>query len=66
MGNLFVVSFSFLFLPIEGMEVDGLTVEEAYFRGRKLQGATISLPEGYSGKLKILSVSSSLKIGSVC
>ncbi|CAK9311635.1 unnamed protein product [Citrullus colocynthis] len=32
-----------------GMEIDGLTVEEAYFRGRKLLGATISLPEGYSG-----------------
>ncbi|KGN66902.1 uncharacterized protein C12B10.15c [Cucumis sativus] len=32
-----------------GIEVDGLNLEEAYFRGRKLQGATISLPEGYSG-----------------
>ncbi|XP_038893586.1 uncharacterized protein C12B10.15c [Benincasa hispida] len=32
-----------------GIEFDGLSVEEAYFRGRKLQGATISLPEGYSG-----------------
>ncbi|XP_023519278.1 uncharacterized protein C12B10.15c [Cucurbita pepo subsp. pepo] len=32
-----------------GIEVDGLSVENAYFRGRKLQGATISLPEGYSG-----------------
>ncbi|KAL3616738.1 hypothetical protein CASFOL_039132 [Castilleja foliolosa] len=32
-----------------GVEVDGLKVEEAYFRGRKLQGTTIPLPEGYSG-----------------
>lgn len=31
------------------VEVDGLRVEEAYFRGRKLQGTTISLPNGYSG-----------------
>ncbi|KAJ4827517.1 hypothetical protein Tsubulata_038363 [Turnera subulata] len=32
-----------------GVEVDGLVVEEANFRGRKLQGATIPLPPGYSG-----------------
>lgn len=32
-----------------GMEVDGLKVEEAYFRGRKLHGTTIAVPEGYSG-----------------
>ncbi|KAF5742355.1 hypothetical protein HS088_TW09G00400 [Tripterygium wilfordii] len=32
-----------------GMEVEGLQVGEAYFRGRKLQGATIPLPHGYSG-----------------
>ncbi|XP_031269886.1 ribonuclease H2 subunit C [Pistacia vera] len=32
-----------------GIEVDGLKVEEAHFRGRKLQGVTISLPDGYSG-----------------
>ncbi|KAL5577601.1 hypothetical protein UlMin_019300 [Ulmus minor] len=32
-----------------GMEVEGLSVDEAQFRGRKLQGTTISLPEGYSG-----------------
>ncbi|PIN02338.1 Ribonuclease H [Handroanthus impetiginosus] len=32
-----------------GMEVDGLQVEEAYFRGRKLHGTTIALPQGYSG-----------------
>ncbi|KAL3833790.1 hypothetical protein ACJIZ3_008526 [Penstemon smallii] len=31
------------------MEVDGLKVEEAHFRGRKLHGTTIALPEGYSG-----------------
>ncbi|XVF25379.1 hypothetical protein REPUB_Repub13aG0207900 [Reevesia pubescens] len=36
--------------PKEGIEIDGLAVEEAHFRGRKLQGATISLPKGYSGK----------------
>ncbi|CAK9187154.1 unnamed protein product [Ilex paraguariensis] len=34
-----------------GIEVDGLKIEEAYFRGRKLQGTTIPLPEGYSGNL---------------
>ncbi|XAR56164.1 hypothetical protein NMG60_11036525 [Bertholletia excelsa] len=32
-----------------GIEVDGLNVEEAYFRGRKLQGTTIHLPQDYSG-----------------
>ncbi|PON74451.1 Ribonuclease H2, subunit C [Trema orientale] len=32
-----------------GMEVEGLRLEEAHFRGRKLQGTTLSLPEGYSG-----------------
>ncbi|CBI27176.3 hypothetical protein VitviT2T_000140 [Vitis vinifera] len=32
-----------------GIEVEGLKVEEAFFRGRKLQGTTIHLPEGYSG-----------------
>ncbi|XP_022142418.1 ribonuclease H2 subunit C [Momordica charantia] len=43
-------SVSHYFKPkFTGIEVDGLSVEEAYFRGRKLQGATISLPEGYSG-----------------
>ncbi|KAG9158885.1 hypothetical protein Leryth_024678 [Lithospermum erythrorhizon] len=30
-------------------EVDGLCVEEAYFRGRKLEGTTVSIPTGYSG-----------------
>ena len=33
----------------KGVEVEGLRVEEAYFRGRKLQGTTISLPQGFSG-----------------
>ncbi|GAB4829526.1 hypothetical protein Ancab_019199 [Ancistrocladus abbreviatus] len=32
-----------------GVEVDGMIVEEAFFRGRKLQGTTIPVPEGYSG-----------------
>nr|XP_043608328.1 uncharacterized protein C12B10.15c [Erigeron canadensis] len=32
-----------------GIEVDGLDVMEAYFRGRKLQGTTMSLHNGYSG-----------------
>ncbi|CAN8317277.1 unnamed protein product [Cochlearia groenlandica] len=31
------------------VEIDGVKTEEAYFRGRKLQGATISLPSGFSG-----------------
>lgn len=29
--------------------VDGSSVEEAFFRGRKLQGITVPLPEGYRG-----------------
>ncbi|CAN1806141.1 Protein PHLOEM PROTEIN 2-LIKE A9 [Linum perenne] len=32
-----------------GLEVDGLAVQQAYFRGRMLQGATIPIPHGYSG-----------------
>ncbi|KAG8489500.1 hypothetical protein CXB51_017507 [Gossypium anomalum] len=32
-----------------GIEIDGLPVKEAHFRGRKLQGTTISLPNGYAG-----------------
>ncbi|KAF7842540.1 ribonuclease H2 subunit C [Senna tora] len=32
-----------------GIEVEGLPLEEAYFRGRKLDGATIGLPDGYCG-----------------
>ena len=43
-----VFYFLFIFVTI-GIEVDGLKVEEAFFRGRKLQGTTIHLPEGYSG-----------------
>lgn len=31
------------------VEVDGLSVEEAYFRGRKLLGTTVPLPQGFSG-----------------
>ncbi|XVF27249.1 hypothetical protein REPUB_Repub14bG0090400 [Reevesia pubescens] len=43
-------SVSHYFKPkSKGMEIDGLAVEEAHFRGRKLQGTTISLPNGYSG-----------------
>ncbi|KAL6971421.1 hypothetical protein U1Q18_031097 [Sarracenia purpurea var. burkii] len=42
------VSHYFKPKPI-GIEVDGLTMEEAYFRGRKLQGTTIPLPQGYCG-----------------
>ncbi|KAF6165718.1 hypothetical protein GIB67_012615 [Kingdonia uniflora] len=43
-------SVSHYFKPKEtGVNVDGLSVKEACFRGRKLQGATISLPEGYKG-----------------
>ncbi|PUZ74255.1 hypothetical protein GQ55_1G049700 [Panicum hallii var. hallii] len=30
-----------------GVEVEGVRVEEAFFRGRKLQGATLALPDGY-------------------
>ncbi|XP_050371081.1 uncharacterized protein LOC126789064 [Argentina anserina] len=32
-----------------GMESEGLKTQEAYFRGRKLQGACVSIPDGYSG-----------------
>ncbi|KAF0919421.1 hypothetical protein E2562_029453 [Oryza meyeriana var. granulata] len=32
-----------------GVEVERVRVEEAFFRGRKLQGATIALPDGYRG-----------------
>ncbi|EEF31943.1 ribonuclease H2 subunit C [Ricinus communis] len=32
-----------------GVESEGLIIEESYFRGRKLQGATVPLPPGYSG-----------------
>ncbi|XP_039070465.1 ribonuclease H2 subunit C-like isoform X1 [Hibiscus syriacus] len=43
-------SVSQYFKPkLKGKDIDGLTVKEAHFRGRKLQGTTISLPNGYSG-----------------
>ncbi|KAG5619510.1 hypothetical protein H5410_004728 [Solanum commersonii] len=32
--------------------VDGLSVEEAHFRGRKLQGTTVVVPHGYSGTVR--------------
>uniref|UniRef100_M8BB47 Uncharacterized protein n=1 Tax=Aegilops tauschii TaxID=37682 RepID=M8BB47_AEGTA len=35
-----------------GVEVDGVKVEEAFFRGRNLQGATVALPDGYRGELR--------------
>lgn len=41
--------FDFFVFYTIGIEVEGLKVEEAFFRGRKLQGTTIHLPEGYSG-----------------
>ncbi|XP_020705340.1 ribonuclease H2 subunit C [Dendrobium catenatum] len=31
------------------MVADGLTVEEAFFRGRKLHGVTVPIPNGYRG-----------------
>ncbi|KAJ0770586.1 putative ribonuclease H2, subunit C [Helianthus annuus] len=34
-----------------GVEVDALNVKEAHFRGRKLQGTTVTLPHGYSDEL---------------
>ncbi|KAK4751205.1 hypothetical protein SAY87_004687 [Trapa incisa] len=34
---------------LTGLEMDGLALEEAYFRGRKLQGTSICFPDGYSG-----------------
>lgn len=36
-------------VSLPGMEADGLAVQEAYLRGRKLQGAAVPLPRGYSG-----------------
>lgn len=39
------------------MEVDGLRVEEAYFRGRNLHGTTVALPHGYSGNSRCLLLS---------
>ena len=53
-GSLFswfrgLVIFDFFVFYTIGIVVEGLKVEEAFFRGRKLQGTTIHLPEGYSG-----------------
>ncbi|KAL5664557.1 hypothetical protein ACJX0J_024665, partial [Zea mays] len=31
------------------VEVEGVKMEEAFFRGRKLQGTTLALPDGYRG-----------------
>ena len=36
---------------LTGVEVEGVKVEEAFFRGRKLQGATLTLPDGYRGDI---------------
>ncbi|CAN6545813.1 unnamed protein product [Malus baccata var. baccata] len=42
-----------------GIESEGLRTQEACFRGRKLQGASISVPDGYSGmSLQFQSVNS--------
>lgn len=45
-----------------GIEVEGLKVEEAYFRGRKLQGTTIPLSTGYCGMQFFFSLYSFLLI----
>lgn len=46
-----LISFMILYVVCVyvGVEVDGLSVNEAYFRGRKLEGTTMPLPQGYSG-----------------
>ncbi|KAE7998985.1 hypothetical protein FH972_003473 [Carpinus fangiana] len=36
-------------VDLGGIEVEGLELQEAYFRGRKLQGTSIPIPQGYSG-----------------
>ncbi|KAE7996418.1 hypothetical protein FH972_001145 [Carpinus fangiana] len=33
--------------PLAGIEVEGLELQEAYFRGRKLQGTAIPTPQGF-------------------
>lgn len=48
MLNLF--DFLYVVCMYVDVEVDGLSVNEAYFRGRKLQGTTVPLPQGYSGQ----------------
>lgn len=40
-----------ILVPFLGLVVDGLNVEEAFFRGRKMQGATVELPEGFQGNV---------------
>ncbi|KAM0893767.1 hypothetical protein ACQ4PT_024900 [Festuca glaucescens] len=48
--NNSAVAVSDYFKPRDnGVEVDGIRVEESFFRGRKLQGATVALPDGYRG-----------------
>ncbi|KAI5563221.1 hypothetical protein POPTR_015G119201v4 [Populus trichocarpa] len=37
-----------------GVEMEGMKVEEAYFRGRNLQGARFPIPNGCSGNYVIL------------
>jgi len=37
-----------------GEEMEGMKVEEAYFRGRNLQGARLPIPNGCSGNFVIL------------
>jgi hypothetical protein len=45
-------------LPI-GVEVEGVKMEEAFFRGRKLQGTTLALPDGYRGYITFFLLPSS-------
>lgn len=33
--------------------MDGLSVKEAYFRGRKLLGVTVPIPEGFKGEFSL-------------
>lgn len=46
-------------VALAGVEVEDVKVEEAVFRGRKLQGATLALPDGYRGELSLLLLLSS-------
>ena len=43
-----VVSKYYCYVHVE-LSVDGVDVKEAAFRGRKLLGSTLHLPEGFSG-----------------
>ncbi|KAE8008638.1 hypothetical protein FH972_005130 [Carpinus fangiana] len=36
-------------VDLGGIEMEGLELQEAYFRGRKLQGTAIPIPQGYYG-----------------